>query len=507
MLLLGVVAALTWGDFGLRLLVPALQTPHWPNPGYWIAGRLALEGNAGLIYADRAVFFQQAARLGTVPDIFEANMPTTVLVFLPVAGLTETTARTIWDIAMLLCYIAACAILFRALMLPRLPGLALWALAPLFHPWRENISWGQIYPLLLLLLVAGAVLGLRSPELTRRTIGLRPSPSGPAGPSPKGPRTPLVGDGRSAEVGSADAEPRRILNIRSKDGPAGWSDFAAGLAFGAIAIAKLYYGLVLLLPAVVWRRWKVLAGAATLFAFAAAVTLALWGGELWVRAIGFAISWRDRPESAVTAYQTLNGLLTHLLRYDATFNQSPVANLPELAGWLWWAGAAVMVAATTWVLWPVGNYELRITNYELDNSPVVGGPTSARLMLGSALIVPVALVLAPIAEDYHYVLALFPLLVVGKVLWDMYSGERRSLQLAIDAAALLAAALLLSAPWRFNVFNVPDVVGWRVLIALSPALWRAHPVGAHRGVDSCRATISCGPESGYFCSVKCGPST
>src|SRR6476469_786842 len=82
-LLLLLIAVLTWSDFGVRVLLPAVQAPHWPHPAYWVAARLALEGNANLIYADRDVFFQQAARLGTVPDIFEANMPTTILVFLP----------------------------------------------------------------------------------------------------------------------------------------------------------------------------------------------------------------------------------------------------------------------------------------------------------------------------------------------------------------------------------------------------------------------------------------
>ena len=161
-LLLLLIAVLTWSDFGVRVLLPAVQAPHWPNPAYWVAARLAVEGNADLIYADRDVFFQQAARLGTVPDIFEANMPTTILVFLPLAAFSETTARTIWDVAMLLCYILACALLFRALAPTRTIEIGLWALAPVFHPWRENISRGQAYPLLFLLLVVGAMLGFKS---------------------------------------------------------------------------------------------------------------------------------------------------------------------------------------------------------------------------------------------------------------------------------------------------------------------------------------------------------
>ena len=396
-------AVLSWSEFGIRAFLPTLQAPHWPNPAYWIAARLAVEGNADLIYADRPLFFQQAARLGTVPDIFEANMPTTVLVFLPLAAFSETTAYTIWDLAMIAGYIVACAILFRMLALGPAVALVLWTLAPIFHPWRENIGRGQVYPLLLLLLVLGATLGF--------------------GKMASGDRS----GGRRAEL-------------------------VAGVAFGIVAVVKLYYGAVLLLPVLLWRRGRLLLGAVALFAVAAAITLALWGGDLWVRAIRFAISWRDRPETAVTAYQTLNSLLTHLLRYDATWNRGPVADLPGLVGWLWWAGAGAMLVASGLVIWMGrSNYELRITNY----APANGAYSPARALLPLALVVPVALVLAPAAEDYHFVLTLFPLVVAGRALWDMYilhtSGKLVLPDRMVFAGVvgLFVAGLLLGAPWHF----------------------------------------------------------
>ncbi|MEP6776580.1 MAG: glycosyltransferase family 87 protein, partial [Chloroflexota bacterium] len=340
-LLLVLIAILTWSDFGVRVFLPAVQAPHWPNPAYWVAARLAVEGNANLIYADRDVFFQQASRLGTVPDIFEANMPTTILVFLPLGVFSETTARTIWDVLMLFCYLMACALLFRSLAPTRTVEIGLWALAPVFHPWRENISRGQAYPLLLLLLVIGAQLGF--------------------------PRA-----GKHAESQSKRKSRREL---------------AAGLAFGLLAVVKLYYAAILLLPALFWRRWRLLMGAIAFFAVAACVTVAVWGSEQWVRAIGFAIAWRDRPESAVTAYQTLNSWLTHLLRYDATYNPAPVANLPALVGPLWWAGAVIIVTLTCWAL------------YEHRRSTAASSATSAKTLLPVALVVPLALLLAPVAED------------------------------------------------------------------------------------------------------------
>jgi hypothetical protein len=430
-------AALSWSEFGIRVFLPALKAPHWPTPASWIAARLALEGHADLIYADRPVFFQQAARLGAVPDIFEANMPTTVLVFLPLATFTESTAYKIWDVGMILCYILACAILFRSLGLAPVVTLGLWALAPAFHPWRENIGRGQVYPLLLLLLVLGAMLGFV------RMAGKGSVPSLNWARATKNPKEVTTESGARSGLRRAD--------------------LAAGAAFGLIAVDKFYYAAVLLLPALLWRRGRLLLGAIAFFALAAAITLALWGGDLWVRAIGFAISWRDRPESAVTAYQTLNSLLTHLLRYDATWNRGPVANLPGLVGWLWWSGAVVMLAATGLVLWTArSNYELRITNYA-----VVGSTYSAQALLPLALMVPVALVLAPVAEDYHFVLTLFPLVIAGRAIWDMYNRQsggrlvRPEWAVLAGASALLVAALLLGAPWHFNV---PSVGGWHSLL-------------------------------------------
>jgi hypothetical protein len=410
-----VAALLTWGDFALRAFLPAIQAPHWPNPAYWVAARLAVEGNAGLIYADRDVFFQQTERLGTVHDIFEANMPTSVLTFLPLGPLSETTARNITDVAMLVAYIVACALLFRALTLPPLIALGLWVLVPVFHPWRENISRGQIYPLVLMLLVLGSIIGLR----------------------------------RYSGQTQPDSARYRALEI------------ASGFVLGLLAIVKLYYA-ALMLPALIARRWWLLASAAVTFALAALVTVALWGGELWSRAIGFAVTWRDRPESGVTAYQTLNSWLTHLLRYDPTWNPGPIANIPGLVGWLWLAGAAILVVLTCallWIWW------------------AARPATPAQLLLGFALVVPVALVLAPIAEDYHFVLALLPLVVAGKLLWDsteyrVPSDDRYELRTTHNSLritryalllwiGLLAAALLIGAPWRFNV---PDVEGWNALL-------------------------------------------
>ena len=62
---------------------------------------------------------------------------------------------------MLGCFVGALVWLARALRLPAPAALALGALAPLFHPWRENVARGQMYALVLLLAVGSAALMIR----------------------------------------------------------------------------------------------------------------------------------------------------------------------------------------------------------------------------------------------------------------------------------------------------------------------------------------------------------
>ena len=185
------------------------------------------------------------------------------------------------------------------------------------------------------------------------------------------------------------------------------------------------------------------------------VTVVLWGSEQWVRAIGFAVTWRDRPETAVTAYQTLNSWLSHMYRYDATYNPGPLADLPALVGWLWWAGAAVSVALTCSILY------LHASAHDVLRNASVQG------LLPTALVVPLALILAPVAEDYHFVLVLFSLLVVFRYFWDMYTideiqpGIHQRVEVLAFASLFLISAVLLAAPWQFNVSGVE---GWKSLL-------------------------------------------
>jgi hypothetical protein len=256
------------------------------------------------------------------------------------------------------------------------------AALPLFHPLRANIAAGQVYSFVLLALVIAAVLG------ARRHAG---------------------------------------------------ADMRAGMALGFVVILKINYGLVMLLAPFLRQRWRVIAAAGIVFAIAAVLSMLIVDPGLWAEWLASVLAWRSRPETTVTAYQTLHSLFGHLLRHEPTWNPSPVLYAPVLADLLWIAAGATLgltsVAAIVRAGEPAGS---RI-----------------RALLPLAMLVPVAIIVSPIAEDHHYLLTLFPLLVGGAIL----AGERP--RRWAPWIAFAAALLLLGPAWPFNR---QPVEGWWALL-------------------------------------------
>lgn len=395
----------TWTDLVLRTFVPALGQPHWPTSAYWVAARLAWEGNPSPWY-DTPAFGAAAVRLGTDPDIWLPNAPTGVLPFLPVGLLPETEAHVLWLYLSLFALVVALALFLAALRVSPTGALLVTALVPLFQPVRHNINQGQAYLFVFLVLVAGASWAV-----------VRPSPIG---------------------HGPPDSARR--------------SGILAGLCFGAIWAVKLYYGAALLLPPLVQRRWPVVAAACAVFGAAVLATILLWGPELWIAWLGPTLSWGSRPQTTVTAYQTINGLLGHVLRFDATWNPGPVADLPGLVGPMWTGLALLVSGLSVAALW----HETRQPATDI-----------ARRLLPSGLVVLVTLLLSPVAEDYHYGLALFPVIVAGVVLAHDREARAGGPSWRLDPRGVAALAVfavsvvLLGHAWAFNV---PGVEGWRSLL-------------------------------------------
>jgi hypothetical protein len=430
------LALLAWTEFTLRIVLPVMLEGPWRRPAAWVAARLALEGQADLIYRDRAVFAAESVRLGALPDIFEPNAPTTLLFYLPLAPLPIDLARNIWIIFNLVCLLAALWTLLRVLRLPLPVMLATIAAVAAFQPVRNNTHLGQVYGLALLLVVAGSVLAGRASQSSTLPTGA---------------------------------------------GASRYNSVAAGCAFALLAIVRQFYGLMQLLTPLIKRQWTVLISTACLYTVVAVVTLGWLGPGIWVESLRSGLTWRGRPESAVTAYQSVNGLLTHLFRYHPTWNPGPVADLPWLLDPLWWALTLLIVAASSVAVWR--SQASRGEDAGEGNSK----STPASGLLPYALATPVALLVSPTSEEYHFAQALFPLVVVGTVLWERQVHRAgRSVRPRTTLASWLVLALallLLGLPLRY--YNVPGTEGvwafayyprlygtlllWGLMLAL---LWR-----------------------------------
>lgn len=398
----GLLALLTWTELLLRVVLPVLGRGDWRTSTYWVAPRLVWDGQADLLW-DPVAFGDAAVRLGALRDMgFLPNPPIGVLPLLPFGLLPELAAFQAWTLIGIGALVGALVLLLARLRFSTSAALAVLALLPLFRPLRANIVEGQAYIFVLVALLLAAAWGLR-------------------------------------QASAGQVEERRPR-----------ADVLAGLALGALGIMKLYYGLVLMLPALVLRRWVIVVTVATSLLAAVALTVLLWGVDGWAIWLDSTLSSRLRPETMVTAYQTLLSLLGHLLRYDATWNPRPVADLPWLVEILWYGAVVAIVGASAVVF----------TRYRRR----VGGGS---ILLPLAATVPVELLLSPGAQDTHYVLMIFPLIVCGRTLAPGETGQRtvaagRPGNATLAAWGLLAlAVVLLAAPWNPNV---PDVDGWHALL-------------------------------------------
>ena len=398
----GLFAFVTWTGLLLLVVLPVIGHGNWQTSTYWVAPRLVWDGAEHLLW-DPVAFGDAAVRLGAIRDMgFLPHPPVGVLPLLPFGLLTQPAAFLAWTALGLGALVLALLLLLAALRFSGTAALVAVGLVPLFRPLRANIGEGQAYIFLLVALLLAAAWAAKGDS----------------------------GD-RSAE--------RRA-----------WTDVGAGLALGAMGILKLYYGLVLLLPALVQRRWAIAATAVIGLAAAAAVTVMAWGFEGWATWFDDALSSRTRPQTTVTAYQTLLSVFGRLLRYDATWNPGPIVDLPGLVDILWFATVAVVVGVSVFVF---ARYRRTVGR--------------GLILLPLAATVPVELLLSPGSQDTHYVLMILPLIVAG---WSLapvgaldraVSGGRPNRATLVGWALLALTGMLLAAPWSPNA---PDGEGWAALL-------------------------------------------
>ncbi len=215
----------------------------------------------------------------------------------------------------------------------------------------------------------------------------------------------------------------------------------AALGTATMIAMRGWYGLPLVLGWA-WRREWGAAGAsvvgATLFAL---VALPWTGVGAWVtfvsRQLGDAAT---EPWAGTPAFQTLRSFVLHLTTPSPLWGPDPVVNAPWLAPCLLGALALALVLAVGRRLRDVG-------------------PLHA-----VALLSVLEIVLSPYAQEYHYTLAILPVMVAA--------GSARGWG---AWAALGVGTLLLLVPW--DVQDPSRMAGWASLLAY-PRLYGIVLVGA-----------------------------
>jgi len=214
-------------------------------------------------------------------------------------------------------------------------------------------------------------------------------------------------------------------------------ELAAGASLGVVFLLKLA-GWPVWLMLGLRGHWRALAAVAVTALGLVLLSLPWVKPETWWYYLLTVVPhWMQAPVAAIPAYQTVGGFWQHLLRFDASTNPAPLADRPRLAAALTIASSLALLGLTLW---------------RLRRAPLV-------LAASAALVLTV--VLAPIAEQYHY-LTVAPALVVAGVVW-----WRQGRPWSLGALLALAAGLMY---WPLAYKDPRLGAGWLALLAY-PRLW------------------------------------
>ena len=228
------------------------------------------------------------------------------------------------------------------------------------------------------------------------------------------------------------------------------NEAVGAVGLGLELIFKLYYGVFGLVIGLTRPRPVLLGVGLT----GVAVVVGGWwfGPASWLAYLRLAGSFGQRPYIGVTAYQTLSGFFSHLLRYDAQWNPQPVAAWPLLAGLLPSLITAGLLLISGRAVWRAGRGAAK--GWQLNRE-------ATRLTVGLAFCL--APILAPAAEEYHYTLLLLPLFVS---LGSWLTTRPRAWLVALGWTA---AVVLLGPPWTYKTW---PTAGWAALLSY-PRLYGA----------------------------------
>ncbi|MEM7344889.1 MAG: glycosyltransferase family 87 protein [Chloroflexota bacterium] len=208
----------------------------------------------------------------------------------------------------------------------------------------------------------------------------------------------------------------------------------AGVALGLTFMLK-FLGLPLWFLFLLHGRWRALGWGIGTITLIFLITLPLITWQTWLAFLEAAWTVTGGATRAVPAYQTTAGFFTHLFLFDPVWNPSPLIHWPLLSTLLPTAIALFAIGITLW----------------RGRNPRVMRPLFAAL-------IPLGIILLPVAEEHHFVLLLISIFIIGQnLLTSAYQGYIS----VTDWAILGVAILLLIIPIPYQTVALDG--GWGVL--------------------------------------------
>ena len=265
--ILWIIVVILSAYFIYHIVLNAAQPSHG-FASYYTASKLLIEGeDVADFYDDDYFSLKVKDYVPGVYEIYFVNMPTTALVFLPIANFDYKTARLIWIIFNLIILAIIVGLIIRRMKFEGiwLPVVLILFLS--FQPLYANISYGQVYIFIFCLLVLAWFANSSNNETLLGII-----------------------------MGS--------VFILKTSGPFLWVLFA---------IQKKWKSLILIFATVI-----------ILFI----TTLPLVGLNSWSAYGNKLLNYTSSPTLSVTAYQTIHSFFHHFFVFDEQWNPEPLINLP-----------------------------------------------------------------------------------------------------------------------------------------------------------------------------------
>ena len=320
---------------------------------YYTFSRILLEGGEISKAYDSTYFYQKIKDYG-IENVYDSpnNLPSSAFLMLPAALLSPGPAKILWTVLSVIFIFISVFMLLKSFDIPvnSITGLMTVSMTFLFYPLYYNVSLGQAY-IFILLLLSLSIYGFKKNNLWLAAIPL------------------------------------------------------------SLVIILKGYGIIPLIFLAAFKKWRELFTALAISALLVLLTLPVLHIESWqVYYDKVFISLGRDSYASYTAYQTLNSLLRHI------FNAG-------IVNYIFFAFGLVIIALVI----------LKKNNNDF--------------IIYYAIAIALNMILAPLAEEYHYVLFLPLIFVLAKLLYGNYKD------LKTVTVFFIISVILLAVPIEYRSFN------------------------------------------------------